>query len=164
MNTKLLDWAIRILTILYACVCVWLIIKECSTAKESKNEKSIITIIAENMIEFENAEFCWIDDVGKDCSIDNLRNYSCGQPITLKDNNLKSILSKDYYIEKQENMALGIYKPIAMLKFRDKSNNQYFVVFSFLNAEVRFYRNYVLKKVMIMYNSDHILRIFNTIS
>ena len=160
MNTKISDWAIRIFVILYACVCVWLIIKECSTAKEIKNEKNIITMIAENMIEFEDIEFCWIDEVGNDCCIDSLKDYSCSPSITLDIEDLKSILNKDYYIEKQENTALGMYKPIAMLKFNDKSSNKYSVTFSFLNAEVRFYRNDEIQRVMMMYDSDQILQIF----
>lgn len=161
MNTKLSDWAIRIFVILYVCVCVWLIIKECSTAKEITNEKSVITMIAENMMEFEDVEFCWIDGVGNDCSIDCLKDYTCSPSIPLDIENLKSILNKDYYIEKQENAALGMYRPIAMLKFNDESGNKYSVIFSFLNAEVRVYRNDVVKKVMMMYDSDQILQIFN---
>ena len=161
MNTKLSDWALRIFVIVYASVCMWLIIKECSTAKEVRNEKNIITLIAENMTEFEDIEFCWIDEVGNDCSIDSLKNYTCSPSITLDIENLKSILNKDYYIEKQENTALGMYKPIAMLKFNDKSGNKYSVTFSFLNAEVRFYQNDVVHKTMMMYNSDQILQIFN---
>ncbi|MBQ8361198.1 MAG: hypothetical protein IJX44_04530 [Bacteroidaceae bacterium] len=161
MNTKLSDWALRIFVILYACVCVWLIIKECSTAKEIKNEKNIIAMIAENMIEFEDIEFCWIDEVGNDCCIDSLKDYTCSPSIPLGVENLKSILNKDYYIEKQENAALGMYRPIAMLKFNDESGNKYAVTFSFLNAEVRFYRNDIVQKVMMMYDSDHVLQIFN---
>ena len=53
-----------------------------------------------------------------------------------------------------------MYKPIAMLKFNDKSGNKYSVTFSFLNAEVRFYRNDEIQRVMMMYDSDQILQIF----
>ena len=117
-------------------------------------------MIAENMIEFEDIEFCWIDEVGNDCCIDSLIDYSCNPSVTLDIEGLKSILNKNYYIEKQENTALGMYKPIAMLKFNDKSSNKYSVTFSFLNAEVRFYRNDEIQRVMMMYDSDQILQIF----
>ena len=62
MNGKFSDWVMRIFVLLYACICVWLIIKDSTEKKNIENEMSIITMVNENIIKFENIEFCWIEE------------------------------------------------------------------------------------------------------
>ena len=90
--------------------------------------------------------------------------YVCGQRVSLDLAELKQILDKDYYIETENNTALGLYRPIAMLNFNDELGNTYSVFYSFMNAEVRFYQNAKILKVAMMYDSDHILGIFNKLN
>lgn len=159
MNGKLSDWAIRIFAILYACVCIWLIARDC-TVKYVKHQIDIIGMVSENS-QLKNIEFRWIDEIKDGCNIDNIDGYICSDVYKINEKQLKEILNKKFYIDKGENVALGLYRPIALLSFYDESGNKYSVVYSFLNAEVRFYNNAKINKVMMMYDSNHILQIFN---
>lgn len=164
MNGKFSDWVMRIFVLLYACICVWLIIKDSTEKKDIENEMSIITMVNENIIKFENIEFCWIEEINENNKIVRGEDYVCGQRVSLDLAELKQILDKDYYIETENNTALGLYRPIAMLNFNDELGNIYSVFYSFLNAEVRFYQNAKISKVAMMYDSDHILGIFNKLN
>lgn len=161
MNSEISNWVMRAFVVLYAGVCAWCIMKDSTAKNNVENEKSIITMITDNSTQFESIEFFWIKGFKQEDNIDNIDNYILGEVVNLNKEQLKMILDANFYIEKGDNLPLGMYRPTAILSFEDTSDNRYIVVYSFMNAEVRFYINGEQKKSMMMYNSKLLLEKFN---
>ena len=161
MNSKFSDWAIRIFAVLYACACVGAMINDCAMKKDAVNCN--ITMIFENLTEFENVEFCWIDGFSDAKDVDNIDNFIYGDAYKLNENQFNIVMNPDFYIEKGDDTALGFYHPVGMLKFQDKSGNRYSVMYSFLNAEARIYLNGKIQKAMMIYNPDDLSNFLNNL-
>lgn len=95
-----------------------------------------------------------IEKIKQDGNPDVLDDYIYNKENKLSKRKFKELMNADFYIEKNENIALGLFHPNVKLSYKDELKNEYSIVYSFLNAEVRFYLNDKIHKVMLMYNPD----------
>lgn len=155
MNSKFGDWAIRIFAILYGCICIGLIIYDCTMNKQPQKEKEcILNIVFENQTSYKDITICMIEKIKQDGNPDVLDDYIYNKENKLSKRKFKELMNADFYIEKNENIALGLFHPNVKLSYKDELKNEYSIVYSFLNAEVRFYLNDKIHKVMLMYNPN----------
>ena len=71
MNSKFGDWAIRIFAILYGCICIGLIIYDCTMNKQPQKEKEcILNIVFENQTSYKDITICMIEKIKQEENFD----------------------------------------------------------------------------------------------
>lgn len=92
MNSKFGDWAIRIFAILYGCICIGLIIYDCTMNKQPQKEKEcILNIVFENQTSYKDITICMIEKSSKMVIQMFLMTISIIKKISSVKENLKSL-------------------------------------------------------------------------
>ena len=76
---------------------------------------------------------------------------------------LDKILNEKFYIPKGENVASGLFMPVAMLKYYDTQGVEFYRVYSLMNSEVRVYKRNKLEKTMLVYDANKLQQIFESL-
>ena len=107
MNSKFGDWAIRIFAILYGCICIGLIIYDCTMNKQPQKEKEcILNIVFENQTSYKDITICMIEKIKQDGNPDVLDDYIYNKENKLSKRKFKELMNADFYIEKKREYSI----------------------------------------------------------
>ena len=154
---------IRLFVVIYAIACFSMIFMEinskyCKTSEnywfseQMKNDTQTIT----------NAEGVWVaetQDKTKYCIVEG---FMEDERIKIDNETLNKILDPRFYIEQNENVAMGMFYPLVMIVY-ETNNKEICIVYSFMNAEARIYENGKFAKSATLYDANVLKELFENI-
>ena len=109
-----------------------------------------------------NAECVWLaetQDKTKYCIVEG---FMEDERIKIDNETLNKILDPRFYIEQNENVAMGMFYPLVMIVYETK-NKEICIVYSFMNAEVRIYEDGKFAKSATIYDANVLKEHFENI-
>lgn len=151
----------RLFVIIYAVACITVVSMENNLKKECsiKNEYWFSERMAKDAMTIKDAECIWLiqaTDEKEQCVIEG---FAEEERVKIDGEILAKILDTHFYIEQNENVALGMFFPIAMVAYHVHGLEVH-IVYSFMNAEARIFVNGKLVKTATLYDARKLNEIF----
>lgn len=154
----------RLFVVVYAVACLTVVIME----KKMNNNCTINGDywFSEKMIcdakQVADAECVWLvqaTDKKTQCVIEG---FAEEERVNVDGETLAKILDTHFYIEQNENVALGMFFPVAIIAYH-VNGTEVHIVYSFMNAEARVYENGNLVKTSMLYDARKLNGIFENL-
>lgn len=154
---------IRLFVVIYAIACLSMIFMEinnkyCKTSEnywfseQMKNDTQSIN----------NAECVWLTETQDKTKYCIVEGFMEDERIKIDNETLNKILDPRFYIEQNENVAMGMFYPLVMIVYETK-NKEICIVYSFMNAEVRIYEDGKFAKSATIYDANVLKEHFENI-
>lgn len=165
MNKTTENWLLRGFIVLYAATCLYAVM----TSNNPQTEKcmNIAEFFPKELIvpgvELQNGECLLISMDENDNIVDSTIDYQVTEKVSINDSTLACILDKQYYIAQSDAVAEGLFIPNVSVRFNVSSGDEFVLLYSFMNAEVRIFKNNELSMICLMYNPNELDAIFESI-
>ena len=152
------DWIVRMAAVLYAMTCVAIII---IYDKQDTTEPTMQEIVNTTQ-QPTDAVIYWVNQTEKSVNATNPAEIEVSDSIAIDGSLLSTLLDEKNYIEQGENVATGMYFPVAILKYSTQGI-EHTLVFSFMNAEVKVYAGNEFVKSKLMYDAVKLHALFDSL-
>lgn len=154
---------IRLFVVIYAIACFSMIFMEINSKYCKTSENYWFSEQMKNDTQsINNAECVWLaetQDKTKYCIVEG---FMEDERIKIDNETLNKILDPRFYIEQNENVAMGMFYPLVMIVY-ETNNKEICIVYSFMNAEARIYENGKLAKSATLYDANVLKELFENI-
>lgn len=164
MNKITENWLLRGFVILYAAICFYTIIT--SRDPQTKNDMNIADFFPKELVvsgvRLQNAECLLISMSENDTIVDSAIDYQVTEKVPINNSTLANILDKKYYIAQSDAVAEGLFIPNVSIRFNTSEGVEFVLLYSFMNAEVRIFKNNEFSNACLMYNPNELDAIFES--
>ena len=154
---------IRLFVVIYAIACFSMIFMEINSKYCKTSENYWFSEQMKNDTQsINNAECVWLaetQDKTKYCIVEG---FMEDERIKIDNETLNKILDPSFYIEQNENIAMGMFYPLVMIVY-ETNNKEICIVYSFMNAEARIYENGKFAKSATLYDANVLKELFENI-
>lgn len=153
----------RLFVVIYATACLLMIFMEINNKHcKTSNNCRFFEQMKSDTQNINNAECVWLaetQDKTKYCIVEG---FMEDERIKIDNETLNKILDPCFYIEQNENVAMGMFYPLVMIVYETK-NKEICIVYSFMNAEVRIYEDGKFAKSATIYDANVLKEHFENI-
>lgn len=144
----------RLFVVVYAVACFTLIFMENSNncCNVDKNYWFSEQMVSDSK-NVQDAECVWLVQTQDETKYCVAEGFTEDEHIKIDGETLEKIIDPHFYIEQNENMALGLFFPLAMVSYH-VNDTEIKIVYSFVNAEARVFENGEFVKAVALYDAN----------